>query len=90
MRGRTNPAEAETIALNALGFLVDSPEDLEKFMRQSGVDLATIRASAADRDFLTAVLDFLMADEALLVRFCESTQTEPKKVQRATHEFGGS
>jgi hypothetical protein len=85
MRSRTSLDEAETIALNALGFLADSPNGLELLMHQSGLDLSTIRKRAADREFMVAVLDFLMANEALLVDFCQSTQTEPQTVQMANY-----
>lgn len=85
MRGRTSLDEAETIALNALGFLADSPNRLELLMQQSGLDPAAIRERATDREFLVAVLDFLMANEALLVDFCQTTQTEPQAVQMANH-----
>jgi len=88
MRRTPNPENAETIALNALSFLAESPDALESFMRQSGVDLTTIRLRAAERDFLAAVLDFLMADEALLVRFCDSTRTEPRAVRQANYQLG--
>jgi hypothetical protein len=89
MRRAPNRENAETIALNALSFLAESQEALESFMHQSGVDPATIRLRAAERDFLAAVLDFLLADEVLLVRFCDSTQTEPKVVRQANYELGG-
>ena len=89
MRGRTTPEETETIALNALGFLADLPNGLERLMEQSGLDSTTIRERAADRHFLGAVLDFLMANEELLVDFCESTQTEPQAVRMACHVLGG-
>ncbi|MGZ6009125.1 MAG: DUF3572 family protein, partial [Rhizomicrobium sp.] len=46
------------------------------------------RLGATDRDFLGAVLDFLMANEALLVDFCETSQTDPKAVQMANHVLG--
>ena len=89
MHRAANSKNAETLALNALSFLAESPDALEAFMRHSGVDPATIRARAAERDLLAAVLDFLMADEALLIRFCETTRTEPKVVRQAHYELGG-
>lgn len=88
MRGRMTLESSETLALNVLGFLVDSPESLERLMQQSGADLPTIREKAGDRDFLAAVLDFLMADEGLLVDFCQTSQTDPKAVQMACHILG--
>ena len=89
MHRRTTPAESETIALNALGFLADSPNGLERLMEQSGLDSTTIRERVADRHFLGAVLDFLMANEALLTDFCQSTQTEPQAVQMANRLLSG-
>jgi hypothetical protein len=85
MRGRITLEEAKTTALNVLGYLADSPESLQRLMDQSGLDSSTIRKRAADRDFLCAVMDFLMADEGLLVDFCQSTNTEPRAVQMACH-----
>jgi hypothetical protein len=90
MRRPPNPQNAETIALNALSFLAESPDELASFMHQSGVDPTTIRLRAAERGFLAAVLDFLMADEALLVRFCDSTRMEPRAVKRANYQLGGT
>lgn len=89
MRGRLTLEDAETIALNALKFLADSPQALDRFMRQSGIDLMTIRATATERGLQAAVLDFFMADEELLVDFCESSRTEPRTVQMAVHVLGG-
>ena len=90
MRGHFRPEDAETTALNALGFLADSPRALEAFMAQSGVDITAIKARAADSDFLMAVLDFLMANEELLVDFCETRRIDPKAVQMALHTLGGT
>jgi hypothetical protein len=89
MRTRTNPKDAETIALNVLGFLAESPQAMERLMDQSGLDSSTIRKRAADRDFLAAVVDFLLANEHLLVDFCESRRIDPKRVQMAAHDLGG-
>jgi hypothetical protein len=85
MRRRLTPAEAETIALNVLGFLADTPNGLNRLMEQSGLDSTTIRGRVGDRHFLGAVLDFLMANEELLADFCRGTQTEPLAVRMANH-----
>jgi hypothetical protein len=61
MRRALNPKNAETLALNALSFLAESPDSLESFMRQSGVDPTTIRLRATERDFLAAVLDLVLS-----------------------------
>jgi hypothetical protein len=89
MHPLSNSEDAETIALNVLGFLAESPQAMERLTIQSGLDLTTIRKRAADRDFLAAVVDFLMTNEELLVDFCESRRIDPKSVQRAAHRLGG-
>lgn len=90
MRGRSIPEDAETTALKALGYLADSPQALEMFMAQSGVGMTTIRARASERDFLTAVVDFFLANEELLLDFCEATRTDPRAMQMAGHTLGGA
>lgn len=90
MHPRTNSEEAETIALNALGFLAESPQAMERLTIQSGLDLTTIRKRATERDFLAAVVDFLMTNEELLVGFCESRRIDPKRVQMAAHRLSGA
>lgn len=89
MHPRTNPQDAETLALNVLGFLAESPEAMERLVIQSGLDLTTIRKRAADRDFLAAVVDFLMTNEELLVDFCESRRIDARRVHMAAHQLGG-
>jgi hypothetical protein len=88
MRSRTTPEQAETLAVNALGYLARSSKGLERLMDLSGLDAAAIRQRAGERDFLVAVLDFLMANEELLVDFCHDTQTEPRAVQIASRTLG--
>jgi len=90
MRSQTTPEQAETLAINALGYLAESPNRLERLMELSGLDAASIRQQAGERDFLAAVLDFLMANEELLVDFCHDTQTEPQAVQMASRALGGT
>lgn len=89
MHPRTNPQDAETLALNVLGFLAESPEAMERLVIQSGLDLTTIRKRAADRYFLAAVVDFLMTNEELLVDFCESRRIDARRVHMAAHQLGG-
>ena len=89
MRPLQTQQDAEATALNILSFLAESPQALERLMFQSGLDLSTIRKRAAERDFLAAVVDFLMTDEELLVDFCESRRIDPKTVQKAAHQLGG-
>lgn len=61
---------AETIALQALGWLAASDDLLPVFLGATGACEADLRARAAEPEFLGSVLDFLMMDDAWVVAFC--------------------
>ncbi len=52
--------EAEQIAITALGWLANEPEQLSRFLALTGSDVGDIRRQAASPAFLAGVLDFLM------------------------------
>jgi hypothetical protein len=89
MRRRPTTDEAQILALKALGFIVNSEETLERFMALSGVDGATLRGRAAEPEMHVAVLDFLLADEGLLVDFCETASLDAQTVHLARYVLGG-
>ena len=74
---------AETLALNALAFLAESPEALARFVAASGLAPESLSERAGEPEFLGAVLDFLLADDELLVAFCERQSLEPRFVHGA-------
>ena len=78
---------AETIAFKALASLAATPESLKNFLDSSGLDAATIRARAADPEFLAGVLDFLLRDETLLISFCESESLDARQIHLAAHRL---
>ena len=82
MRPKTqnHSEEAEILAINALGFLASDGERLQRFMDLSGLDVAAIRASAANPAFLGGILDHLLGDESLLLIFAEEQQIRPERV----------
>lgn len=63
---------AETIALQALGWLAENEELLPNFMAASGVSPDDLRSRAADADFLGSVLDFILMDDQWVVGFCDA------------------
>ena len=63
---------AESIALRALGWLVGQDELLPVFLGSTGASEADLRARASDPEFLGAVLDFLMMDDAWIMAFCDA------------------
>lgn len=61
---------AETLALRALGWLAGNDDLLPVFLGASGASVSDLRSRAADPDFLGAVLDFLLMDDAWVAAFC--------------------
>jgi len=74
---------AETIALRALSSLAADPEALGRFLTSTGIDGAALRAQAANQHLLRGVLEFLLSQEELLIRFCESENVEARSVHLA-------
>ena len=63
---------AETLALNVLNWLVGNDELLPVFLGTSGASAEDLRARAAEAEFLTSVLDFLMLDDSWVIAFCDA------------------
>jgi hypothetical protein len=89
MKLRMTPDHAETIALKALAYVVNSPDERDRFMAVSGVDASILRARAGDPQLLGAVLDFMLANETLLVDFCGDETLDAREVHMARHVLAG-
>ena len=63
---------AETLALQALAWLVAQDDLLPVFLGASGASEGDVRARAGDPDFLGSVLDFLTMDDAWVIAFCDA------------------
>jgi Protein of unknown function (DUF3572) len=63
---------AQTLALQALGWIAAEDEVFPQFLTATGANLGDLRARATDPDFQGAVLDFLMQDDRWVVAFCDS------------------
>lgn len=63
---------AETIALQALAWLAGDDALLSVFLGATGASELDLRGRAAEPEFLGAVLDFLMMDDAWVVTFCDA------------------
>ena len=74
---------AETLALQALSWIARTPETAMPFLSASGVTAQDLKARAADPEFLAFILDYLLADEGLLLEFCRETATAPDRPLRA-------
>lgn len=70
---KMTPETAETVGLQALGWLAASDELLPVFLGSTGAGLPDLRTRAAEPEFLGAVLDFVLMDDAWVAGFCEAT-----------------
>lgn len=66
----TTEREAVQIGAAALLHLAEHPDDFQRLLSLSGLDVDGVRARAQDPEFLGFVLEFLMGDEATAERFC--------------------
>jgi hypothetical protein len=97
MKNRGNEARSETalreaaeqVAVAALSFLASEPDRLSRFLSLSGLGPQNLRAAAADPAFLSSVLDYLLADEPLLLAFAADQGQAPESVATARRALGG-
>lgn len=85
---RLSSESAETLAISALSWIAADPTTLDRFLGLSGLSPQTLRAAAAAPGFLAGVLDFLAADEHLLVVFAAESGCDPAEVGRARQALG--
>lgn len=81
---------AETLALQALGWLLEDPDGFDRFLSLSGATQEDLRERAGDPEFLAAVMDFVLSDENLARGFCESASLDPQKLHAIRHALPGA
>ncbi len=82
------PEAAETLAVQALAFIAQDGERLGRFLAVTGIGPAQIREAAGEPRFLAGVLDYVAADEALLVAFAQQAGIDPAWIARARRVLG--
>lgn len=88
LRDSLTKERAETLALQGLGFLATQPEELERFLRSSGLELEELRTRASDPDILRAILEFILADDTRVTGLCQELEIEPRDLHAANHVLG--
>lgn len=83
------PENAQTVALQALGWLAANDELFPAFLAATGVSLTDLRARAAEPTFLAAVLDFLLQEDPWVLDFCQETGLPPSDLQMARASLPG-
>ena len=93
MRGKTGrpdaAEQAEQTGLAALVFLTEDEDRLGKFLGDTGLSPDDLRASAGTHAGLVAVLDYVLADELMLMLFSAAAQIEPYAIGPARDVLAG-
>lgn len=81
--------QAEDLALQALGWLAEDPELTGRFLDASGLAPGDLRGLAQAPEFLAAVLDFVLAEDAHVLALAARTGLAPEAIQRARAALPG-
>ena len=80
---------AETLALQALGWLAGNDEIMPVFLGSTGVSLDELKARAGEAEFLGSVLDFILMDDSWVLDCAETCQVPPERLMQARHALPG-
>jgi len=86
---KTPLPDPETLALQALAFLVGDEDRLQRFLGLTGIAPDTLRGLARDPAGLGAVLDYLLGWEPLLLEFTATHELPPESVAAARRKLPG-
>ncbi|WP_136684747.1 DUF3572 domain-containing protein [Falsirhodobacter xinxiangensis] len=75
--------QAEKLAIGALVWLAAQPDLLPEFLTNTGASVDNLRLAAARPEFLGAVLDFILAEDARVVAYCDQAGVPYAEPMRA-------
>jgi hypothetical protein len=84
------PENAQTIALQALGWLVGHEELCALFLGSTGGSADDLRSQALDPAFQAAVLEFMTLDDAWVIEFCDLHDMKYDQPLRARYALPGA
>lgn len=84
------PEFGRLLAALALSFLAADSERLERFLALTGLGPDNLREAAKDPAFHGSVLEYVLADEQLLLRFAADSDVQPERVVLAHQVLCGS
>jgi hypothetical protein len=77
------------LAIQALAFIAEEAERLDRFLAVTGLERERIREAAREPSFLAGVLEHMLGDERLLIAFSQSAGIDPTEIARASSALGG-
>ena len=81
---------AETVALQALGWLAGNEELCPVFLGATGASPEDLRDRATDPAFLGSILEFVTMDDAWIIAFCDATRLDYDIPLRARYALPGA
>jgi hypothetical protein len=88
-RQSISPDSGRSLAALALTFLAVDSERLHRFLTLTGLGPHNLRDAAEDPAFHGSVLEYVLADEELLLRFAADSKLEPETVVQAHQALCG-
>jgi hypothetical protein len=85
-----SPERAETIALNALGWLAANEELLPVFLGSTGAGVEDLRDRVEDPAFLAGVLGFVTMNDDWVIAFCDHVGIGYDQPLRARYALPGA
>jgi Protein of unknown function (DUF3572) len=85
-----SPETAEAIALTALAHLLGDADRANRFCGVTGIEGSALAGHLQDPGFLGGVLDFVLADEALLVEVASAVELPPEALAVARRQLPGA
>jgi hypothetical protein len=82
--------KAETIALQALAFLVKDEELLSQFLISSGLTPQDLKDRFREPEILGGVLDAILANDSVLLAFCNTVSLSPETLVLARRTLPGA
>jgi hypothetical protein len=79
----------QSLAASALAFLAADPGRLNRFLSLTGLGPHNLRDAAEDPAFHGSVLEYMLADEELLLRFAADSDLGPETVALAHQALCG-
>ncbi len=80
---------SRSLAASALAFLAADPDRLNRFLNLTGLGPHNLRDAAADPAFHGSVLEYVLADEELLLRFAVDSGLDPATIAKAHQTLCG-
>jgi len=84
-----SPEAAQTLTIQALGWLVGNDELLPVFLGSTGTSVENLKAGIEDPSLLVSVLDFILMEDQWVIDFCDAIGFDPHKLQAVRSALPG-